>query len=170
MVSSRKDFFRAGHISLCDKIRLVSLQDPKPRNSAAISGDALLQTVKGKHVVVLVHGYNSSFANTCEAYQRIIDLWRQHQLPHDEVVGYLWPGGAKKVSYWSAKRRARQLSQRIKAWLEVLSQQAAVVDIVAHSLGCFLLLSTLKKTSETARIRHIYLMGAAIDNDKLSDA
>ncbi|MEJ2680815.1 MAG: alpha/beta hydrolase [Gammaproteobacteria bacterium] len=171
VVSSRKHFYKAGKISKRDRIRLVDLSDPRPANSLPVQSDLLLDQVRDKHVVVLVHGYNCTFSNVCDAYLRIIDQLREKQIPFDEVVGYVWPGGDRAISYWTARNRAKQLSVRIKDMLDTLALSASAIDIVAHSMGCFLSLATLSKMGQvdSKKIRNLYLMAAAVKNYKVSE-
>lgn len=169
IVSSRRKFYNAGEISKGDKIRLVNLADPRRRNNKLISNENLLRMINEKHVVILVHGYNNTFNEVCDAYLRITNQLNTSSVPHDQVIGYLWPGGDRKISYWTAKKRAQQLSGRIASLLSKLSNNASSVDIVAHSMGCFLSLATMKK-SNLVKIRNIYLMAPAVGNYKLSDS
>ena len=147
IVSSRKKFHKAGDISKSDRIKIVNLTDPRPANNKSISNDKLLNIVNGKHVVILVHGYNNSFDEVCDAYLRITNQLNTNAVPHDKVIGYIWPGGTRKLSYLGAKRRARQLSRRISDLLNSLIGSASSVDIIAHSMGCFLSLETMKKSN-----------------------
>ncbi len=168
IVSSRRRFYNPGEISKQDKIRLVNLDDPRPRNNKLISIEDLADKVRGKHVVVLVHGYNNPFKKVCDAYLRISNQLSNNSVPHDQKIGYIWPGGDKKLSYRAAKKRAKQLSKRVSAFLNSLTDIASSVDIVAHSMGCFLSLLGMKQ-SNRIRIRNIYLMAPAVGNYKLSD-
>lgn len=168
IVSSRMKFYKAGVISKSEKTRLVNLSDPRPSNNKLISNGKLLNIVNGKHVVVLVHGYNNTFNEICDAYLRVTNQLNTNTVPHDEVIGYVWPGGNKKLGYLGAKQRARQLSRRISKLLNSLIGSASSVDIVAHSMGCFLFLESMKKSNK-AKIRNIYLMASAVNNYGLSD-
>lgn len=167
IISSRKRFYKAGEVSNRDKVKLVNLVDPRRSTNKPVSMSSFTDDIRDKHVVVLVHGYNNTFEKICDAYLRISSQLITNQVPHDTVVGYIWPGGTKKLNYWPAKRRARQLSKRMGKLLATISTSASTVDIIAHSLGCFLTLKALQITG-TARIRNIYLMAAAVGNYKLT--
>lgn len=166
IVSSRKRFYKAGEISKRDKVKLVNLVDPRRSANKAISMSDFEQGIKGKHVVILVHGYNNTFEKICDAYLRVNSQLITNKVPHHTVVGYIWPGGTKKLNYWPAKKRARQLSKRLGRLLTGISESASRVDIIAHSLGCFLTLNAMKST--TSSVRNIYLMAAAVGNYKLT--
>lgn len=168
VVSSRKKFYRTGAISRQDKTKIVNLSDPRPSNNREISNENLLNLVRGKRVIILVHGYNNTFSEVCDAYLRLTNQLKANSVPHDQVIGYIWPGGDKKLSYFAAKKRARKLAPRISDLLESLSDQVQSIDIIAHSMGCFLSLSTLKK-AKGVKLNNIYLMAPAVKNFMLSD-
>ncbi len=167
VISSRKGFYKAGEISRLDRIKLVNLVDPRPANNYFMSNQTFKEKIKNKHVVLLIHGYNNTFQRVCDAYLRITNQLRTNEVPFDVVVGYVWPGGSEKLYYWSAKKRAIQLSSRIGKLIREISEDAEQVDIIAHSLGCFLTLKALQ-TAHNSQIRNIYLMAAAVVNYKLS--
>ncbi|MCK5784946.1 MAG: alpha/beta hydrolase [Candidatus Sabulitectum sp.] len=166
IVSSRKRFYKAGEISKDDRVKLVNLVDPRRSANKAILMDKFTEEIKGKHVVILVHGYNNTFEKICDAYLRVSSQLITNKVPHDTVVGYIWPGGTKKLNYWPAKRRAGQLSKRLGKLLTSISSSASQVDIIAHSLGCFITLNAMKTI--TAPVRNIYLMAAAVGNYTLT--
>ncbi|MCK5132918.1 MAG: alpha/beta hydrolase [Candidatus Sabulitectum sp.] len=167
IVSSRKRFYKAGEISKRDKVKLVNLADPRRSINKAASMQDFIDGIRDKHVVILVHGYNNTFEKICDAYLRVTSQLVTNEVPHDTAVGYIWPGGTKKLNYWPAKRRARQLSKRMGKLLAGISASASQVDIIAHSLGCFLTLGAMK-TKGSLPIRNIYLMAAAVSNYKLT--
>ncbi len=166
IISSRKRFYRPGEIAKQDKVKMVNLVDPRRSANKAISMKNFEDSIRGKHVVILIHGYNNTFEKICDAYLRVTSQMVINKVPHDMVIGLIWPGGNKKLYYWSAKRRAAQLSKRIGKLLTNISKSASQVDIIAHSLGCFLTLNALKTT--TASMRNIYLMAAAVGNYTLT--
>ncbi len=171
MISSRQGFFQPNWHSRADRIRIVDLIDSRPTRTHPMSPTTLARQIRGKHLVLLVHGYNNGYKSVCAAYQRIIDGMSQAELPHDAVVGYLWPGGDKELGYWSARRRARHLAERMGAQLAFLCAHAARVDIMAHSMGCYLALRGLQKArlAEGAALGNLYLMAAAVKRNRLSD-
>jgi len=129
---------------------------------------SLIAEVQRKHVVLLVHGYNSSLRDVCSAYNRIMGLFHEADLPGECFVGYAWPGGDKFFHYWSVRRRVRQVSSRLAELLGILSLRAASVDIVAHSLGCLVTLRAMQIRG-LLYFRNLYLMAAAVRNHMLSD-
>ncbi|GAA4890309.1 alpha/beta hydrolase [Ferrimonas pelagia] len=168
MISARKGFFQSGKRSKRDSIRTVDLVDVRPATTTPISQNALFDQIKGKHIVVIIHGYNNDFASVCSAYQRIINLMTQNHVVHDHVVGYLWPGGDKALGYWSARSRAKKIAQRLGDQLTLLAQHAARVDIIAHSMGCYLTLRALQKSS-LSQLGNLCLMAPAVRRNRLSD-
>ncbi|MCD6589078.1 MAG: alpha/beta hydrolase [Candidatus Fermentibacteraceae bacterium] len=167
IISSRKRFYKAGEISRSHRVKLVNLADPRRSANTAISMSTLSTLLENKHVILLIHGYNNTFEKICDAYLRITDQLVTNQIPHDQTVGYVWPGGTKKLSYWPAKKRARQLSKKLGELIADISLSASRVDIIAHSLGCFLTLKALQKIGSIP-VSSIYLMAAAVGNYKLT--
>ena len=169
VVSSRKDFYEAGKLSGRDTIKLVNLSDPRPGGFTGMNSDDLENMVRGRHAVLMVHGYNSSFEKVCSAYDRIIDYYREFSLPCQIFLGYLWPGGNKFFHYWTVRRKTKQVSVRLVPLLDLLEKNAVRVDIVAHSLGCMI---TLKAMQIRGRLEfgNLYLMAAAVRNHMLSDS
>ncbi|GAA5191157.1 alpha/beta hydrolase [Ferrimonas gelatinilytica] len=172
MISSRQGFYQPSWQSKMDRIRAVDLIDSRPTHTLLMSRETLARQIQGKHLVLLIHGYNNSYRRVCAAYQRIIDLMAQANVEHDAVVGYLWPGGDKELGYWSARSRARRISRRMGDQLAFLTAHAARVDIMAHSMGCYLALRGLQKArlSDPAKLGNLYLMAAAVKRNRLSDA
>jgi esterase/lipase superfamily enzyme len=167
VVSSRKSFYEAGKLSGRDRIKLVNLSDPRPSGFNGINTDKLRDMVRGRHVVLLVHGYNSSFEKVCSAYDRIIGFHREFSLPGDVFLGYLWPGGNKFFHYWTVRRKTKQVSIRLVPIISLLERNARRVDAVAHSLGCLI---TLKAMQIRGRVGmgNLYFMAAAVRNYMLS--
>lgn len=162
MVSSNYNFFYPDRISRTDQIREVDLIDPRPATTKRVSATYLADKMQNKKVLIVVHGYRNSYEDTCHAYNRIKQKVDSDIGKYDEVIGYMWPGGTKKLSYFSAKRRAKQLRQRIADLLDGLLNETSQVDIMAHSLGCYMSLSALKRTRN--KVNNIFLMAPAISD------
>lgn len=168
VVSSRKNFYEAGRLSGKDSIKLVDLSNPRPSGFTGISSDDLEEIVRGRHVVLLVHGYNSTFGKVCSAYERIIDYHREFSLPGQVFLGYLWPGGNKFFHYWTVRRKTKQVSSRLVPLFDLLEKNARRVDTVAHSLGCLITLKAMQIRGGV-KFGNLYLMAAAVRNHMLSD-
>jgi esterase/lipase superfamily enzyme len=167
VVSSRRKYYNAGEVSRADRVRLVNLADPRRANNKAVSMKSFIGSIGGRRVVLVIHGYNNTFEEICDAYLRISYQLDTCGFDYDSMVGYVWPGGTKKLSYWPARKRARQVSKRLGRLIKKMSASAVQVDIVAHSLGCFLLLKALQGMGNSS-VRNIYLMAAAVGNYKLT--
>ena len=168
VVSSRKNFYEAGKLSGRDSIKLVNLSDPRPAGFTGINSDDVADMVRGKHVVLLVHGYNSSFSKVCAAYERIIGYYKEFSLPGQVFLGYLWPGGNKFFHYWTVRRKTKQVSLRLVPLLDLVEKNARRVDTVAHSLGCLITMKAMQIRG-SVKFGNLYLMAAAVRNHMLSD-
>jgi hypothetical protein len=167
LVSSRKHFYKAGLISNRDDVRLADISDPRPGGSTGTTWETLSEMVRGRHVVLMVHGYNSSFRKVCDAYSRIIGFHREFSLAGEVFAGYLWPGGDKFFHYWSVRRRSAAVSKRLSVLLGMLEEEASRVDVVAHSLGCLVVFEAMRRLGSPG-FGYLHMMAAAVRNHMLS--
>lgn len=168
IISSRKNFTEAGKISRTLVIRNVDLLDPRPANRLLVENKDLLEKVTGKKVAILVHGFNNAFEALCRTYYEIENRLMSFKIPYDEIIGYAWPGGETVLSYFAAKKRANELKKMEgNIFIEIL-KKAEHVDIIAHSLGCYLVLEFIKKAN-LHEINNVRLMAPAIQNIKICE-
>ena len=166
IISSRKNFFKRGVISNKDKARMVNLADPRPTNCKIISISDISNLSKDKEIYILMHGYNNSFTELADAYLKISNLLQSSGVNYGQLIGYVWPGGYMgMLSYLAAKRSAKQLSERMAGFIDEIGGSASKVNIVAHSLGCFLALLAMKKM--LSNVSNIYLLAPAVSNKAL---
>lgn len=170
MISSRRDFWSATEFSDVDELRDVILENPDPASDTPLSEAQLLATVAGKHVLLLVHGYNNTEDDVSLAYARIEKaVARYLGSKYDLVIGYTWPGGAIHISYPIARARANTAGPRLAPWLQKLARKASSLDVMSHSLGARVVLKALNAgLKNPARpIRNLYLLAAAVDNESI---
>ena len=130
--------------------------------------DALQRDTRGRHVVLVTHGFNVSGAAGTEAIGR----WRSLcQLPADCVwVGVLWPGdsGYIPVIDYPIEGSVAISSGRLLA--RVIDEQltgATRISLVSHSLGARTVLEAVR-TTQRERIATLILMAGAIEDDCLT--
>jgi len=168
MVSSRYGFRHSVRIAAADWVRQVDLDGSPPGRGRPRRMTSLLKAVRGRSVLVLVHGYNNTYEKLARAYASIERGLRAAGAPYDEVVGYIWPGGDGRLSYLRAKARARRLRARLGGLLCALQAEAAFTSAMGHSLGSYLVLLAL----EAARCEgfgNLYLMAAAVDDEDVCE-
>lgn len=171
LISSRKDFWSCTEVSDVDAIRDCVMENPNPSVDVPVSSDTLQERIRGKRVLLLVHGYNNDEDDVNRAYALIERKVAERLAGHyDVVVGYTWPGGNLGVSYFQAKHRAKACAPRMLRWLQTLLGAASSVDINCHSMGNLVVLRALQDLAAGAnalRIRHIWSLAAAVDNESL---
>ncbi len=127
------------------------------------------QDMEDKNILLLVHGFNTDPKQVLTNYRLI-----HHHLsefagskPYDYVVGYLWPGGDEPLEYFKAKHHVEELVKRMRSHLEFFSAPAARLDVMAHSMGNFLMLEALDYAPERKLVRNYYSLAAAVDDESL---
>lgn len=88
------------------------------------------EKIKGKNVLLLVHGYNNTPEEALSTYRLVnlhISAFRDnsHSKFYDLVIGYLWPGDDSVLKYYDAKRHISKLAKTMRSHLELLSASAA---------------------------------------------
>ncbi len=128
---------------------------------------ALRQTPAGRgEVVVYIHGYNTSFA---ESAYRFAQLGHDLDAPAVGVV-YAWPSAAKALRYAYDRDSVLFARDGLETLLEEITRAgAARIILVAHSLGTELTMEVLRQMAldhnraVMARIHGVILMSPDID-------
>ena len=169
VVSCRRNFWSAMEFSAANEIRRVDLISS---DSAAVTQNAFLKDVRGKRLMVLVHGYNneeseviSSFG-TIDARMRQFGFLGRAAAAYDGLVGFAWPGGAVGVSFPFARDRARDSATRFAALLAQLTAAGATIDVNTHSLGAQVVLDALRDGTRRT-VRNAWNFASSIDNESI---
>jgi esterase/lipase superfamily enzyme len=99
-----------------------------------------------RDATIFVHGFNTNFAE---------GLYRQAQLQHDldrrtAAVNFAWPSAAKSLDYLYDLDSALFSRDALEATILAAGRSRAdVVNLVAHSMGTFLLMDTLRTMART---------------------
>ena len=142
--------------------------------TAAGASDALARAANGKDVLIYVHGYNETFDTAALGAATLADGVGFE----GRTALFAWPSGGRLINY--AYDRESALWSR-DAFEEVLAKLAGNptvgrIHIVAHSMGAFLTLETLRqlrseKGEEAARrIGAVVLASPDIDIDQFETA
>jgi len=95
-----------------------------------------------KQALIFVHGFNNTFA---EGTYRIAQLSHDLDLPR-VTVHYSWPSAAQALGYVHDRDSALYARDGLeKLFNEVVEAGAEHVIVVGHSMGCLLLMETLRQ-------------------------
>ena len=125
----------------------------------------LATDIRGKHVLVGIHGYNVSRADGILHLSNWEGLLK---LPDPSIfIGLLWPGDsvwAHGLDYPDEPKIANEAGEMIGPFLDANFTTAASISLASHSLGARVLLETISnmklkvrrvlRRSQRARYRH----------------
>ncbi len=118
--------------------------------------------------IVMVHGYNCESGNVQDAYRSNVEMMHEESvLPCDGgAAGFLWPGLGGNWIEAAEFHRAQRMADGAAPWLAKYLATAKDPVVVTHSLGARV---ALQAAASGAKIRTLALMGAAVDEDALSN-
>lgn len=142
-----------------------------PANQVEGMTDAqLADRVRGKHVLILIHGYRTPIHNVRAAYLAIEDGLRAQGLisptNYGEVVDFAWPSYRLRVSFPAAIPHANAASEYFYDLMQLLTGTARTIDVQTHSLGARVALQGLAAQSEV-KTDNLILTAPAVDNECL---
>ncbi|MGD8427939.1 MAG: DUF726 domain-containing protein, partial [Balneolaceae bacterium] len=88
---------------------------------------------------------------------------------YDVVIGFIWPGGISEFDYFRAKINTSAAGKRLRAWLKKLNLVCKAVDMLGHSMAAQVGRMAFKN-EDNIKVRNIYSMGAAINNNSVFDS
>ncbi len=167
IISTRKDFDDPSELSRDDyEAREIDLSTDRAKRT--LSSKQLNDDLRGKRILLLVHGYNNEQFEVFDAFAMIeARITQQVDGAYDRVVGYSWPGGGRTTEWFGAKSRANAVARKFRRLLETLGTTTAALDIMSHSLGARVTLKALKETDRRDLIRNYYCTAPAVDNECL---
>lgn len=129
------------------------------------------EKIKGKNILLLVHGYNNDPEEALSTYRLInihlssVKKGRGSKF-YDLIIGYLWPGDDSFLKYYDAKHHVSKLAKTMRSHLEFLSDSAVTVDVLAHSMGNRLMLEALNSPFHMPKkiVHNFYSFAAAVDD------
>lgn len=165
LMSDRASFWDADKIS----DQTAFMLDSNPKRTTLNSKE-----IKGKNVLLLVHGYNNGPEEALSTYRlvnlHVSALKNSHQANlYDLVIGYLWPGDDSPLEYYDAKLHVLRLAKVMRSHLQFLSGSAARVDVLAHSMGNRLIFEALNDHSNGGKklVHNLYSLAAAVDDESI---
>jgi len=98
---------------------------------------------KGERVLVFVHGYNTGFD---DGVYRLTQIAQDTKYPGTPVL-FSWASGAKTRDYVYDKDSSTAARDDLEATLVMLSRSPGIksIDIIAHSMGNWLAMETLRQ-------------------------
>lgn len=153
----------SGHLYVDD-------EGPRDADGAALPGFTAL--TRGREVVLLLHGYNTTRPvgwQSLTRFARFLEAAGATAL----MVAVLWPGDgwAKALTYPFEGRDADDSAESLVTWIKTHVDHTARISLVAHSLGCRVAMRTAQLLAEAQGagpgVGRICLMAPAIDNDCL---
>lgn len=126
-------------------------------------------------LLFLLHGYN---VNRDRGRRSLVRLEKGLGLSAEVggwgVVGTLWPGdhGIGGLSYSFEGQDADDTARNLSAFIKSEVRAATCVSFVGHSLGCRVVLETLRRlcAGSSRPVQRVCLLGAAVDADSLARA
>lgn len=167
IISAREGFWSDDALANKDAIRAVDLVGDKP--SKIIEEDKFFEGIKGKRILIIIHGYNNGKEDVHSAYALIEKNVKKHVKgdgSYDEVIGYIWPGGETAINYYSAKSRANKLGRRVGLLFQRMFDNDVTVDVMGHSMGSRVILKALDTRAEKV-VQNVFLLASAVDNECL---
>lgn len=186
MVSDRDAFWDANALSERTQINFVDENGSLDRKNQEFNH------LKQKNILLLIHGFDCSEADVLPSYFSIQSeiektFVKGEKKIYDQVVGYLWPGCESRTAYYEAKGHAEAVSNRIAELISKIADNTHRVDVMAHSMGNFVFLEALKKTSGPKRswintfraflglpivlpaktVGNFFSLGAAVDDESI---
>lgn len=169
LVSCRRNFDSNMHFTHGVEIR--NYPDLADLTSfTAMTDGELVEAVKGKHVLVLVHGFRNPFRNVAPAYGKVEKVLAANGMISDDgyglVLGFLWPGFQTPVGFFAAVPYANRSGGHFRDFLESMAGSARTIDVQAHSLGARVVLQAADFKDEVW-IDNLMMIAPAVDNECL---
>lgn len=128
-----------------------------------------LADIRGRHVVLCIHGFNVHQAGAVGHMQEWSKLLTLDPLA--VFVGVLWPGDSSwlaAMEYPFATKAATRSGDAIAKFINTSMIEALSVSFVTHSLGARVALSSIQGLSLTASVLRLIMMAPAIDDNCLT--
>ncbi|HZS05551.1 MAG TPA: alpha/beta hydrolase [Blastocatellia bacterium] len=169
LISCRKDFSDSRAFSDRNLIRNYPFL-PRLDQFEELDEMNLAEQMRGKHVLILIHGFRNPLQNVATAYQRLlkgmIDSGLMGDTGYGLVLGFAWPGFATPLGFFPAVPFANRSAGFFRALLELASRNARTVDVQTHSLGARVALQALAGGTE-GFVDNLILTAPAVDDEVL---
>jgi pimeloyl-ACP methyl ester carboxylesterase len=146
---------------------VATVQATSLANYTSLPPDALRDSIRGRHVLLVAHGFNVDRSHGIDClsnWERLL----QFPLP-SAFVGILWPGDsiwAHGLDYPEEPKIADDAGILLAEFINANFQQAASISFASHSLGARVVLATISHLN--LPVRRVILMAPAIDDNCLA--
>lgn len=148
--------------------QLFNLEHDKPIE--LISEAELLQSVKQKKILILLHGFHQSIFDVLSFYISMEELHRKYLSVHyDVVVGIIWPGGESKFDNYRPKQNVKKAGSYLQSWIYHLTKSQCTIDVMSHGMGSLLVYHSMDLIQENFSIRNVFSIGAGIPQEVLTN-
>ena len=169
LISCRKDFANSRAFSPKNAIRNYPFL-PRLDDFEELDEMNLAQQMRGKHVLLLVHGFRNPLENVASSYQRLlkglIDAKLMGNGGYDLVLGFTWPGFETPIGFYPAVPFANRSAGYFRSLIELASQNAKTVDVQTHSLGARVALQALAAGTD-GFVDSLMLTAPAVDDESI---
>jgi esterase/lipase superfamily enzyme len=163
IISDRAHFDDPDRLSFNQIKRYISIKTPtSPREVHGIGWE---HRIEQKRVAFLIHGYNNTYEDALDFFTKIINNTHKQ---YDQFICYLWPGGDDFWEYDQARFivTGEILPRRLSSVLKKVSSHARNTDVIAHSMGCRLILEALKLPC-SSKIGNLFMLAPAVDDESI---
>lgn len=172
LVSCRKDF-TSDHL-FADEIEIRDYPNLANLNQfTELTQGELVERVRGKHVLVLVHGYRTPIKNVAAAYKVLEEGLQKEGLigepNYTEVIGFAWPSWRLRISFFAAVPAANGSSEYFYDLGKLIASSAKTLDVQTHSLGARVVLQALSAQTDLW-VDNLILTAPAVDNESIEPA
>ena len=175
LISCRKDFTNSRGFSPKNEIRNYPFMS-KLDTFDTIDEMNLADQMRGKHILILIHGFRNPLTNVASSYQRVLKGLIDSGLMNDPaigggpgydlVLGFTWPGFETPIGFFPAVPFANRSAGYFRSLLELASRNAKTVDVQTHSLGARVALQALAGGTE-GFVDNLLLTAPAVDDESL---
>lgn len=133
----------------------------------SISLEAMINLLRDKRVLLLIHGYNNNISKVAGAYKTIENGIDKISHDYDEIVGFTWPGGDHALGYYSAKGRSSPAARRLLNIFKIFRFKS--LDVMTHSMGARVVLRALCDDPLDSKvvIRNHFSAAAAVEDESI---
>lgn len=168
LISCRKDFADSRAFAAQNAIRNYPLL-PRIDQFEDIDEINLAEQMRGKHVLILIHGFRNPLKNVASAYARLLKGMTDSGLVggstgYGLVLGFTWPGFETPLGFFPAVPFANRSAGFFRSLMELASRNARTVDVQTHSLGARVALQALGGGTE-GFIDNLMLTAPAVDDE-----
>lgn len=117
--------------------------EAQPEFSGALSADI---AARGGRALIFIHGYNTAFDS---AVYRVTQIAHDSGYPGTPVL-FSWASGGKTTDYVYDNNSASAARDQLEATIRMVAQSGARrIDIVAHSMGTWVTMESLRQLAIT---------------------